>query len=162
MRALFALAGFAALAIAPLAHAAPVSVTLSTELQAKVEEEIGQREIDQLQEMISRTVSRALDQRGAQNVSVDVTLVDADTNRPTRQQLAGHPGLSEMFSVSTGGAELTGTLRSADGRVLGEVSHRYYSNSLADLYGPPQTWSDAHRAVTRFSRKLADAYTEAH
>jgi hypothetical protein len=159
MRALFALAGIAALAIAPMAQAAPINVTLSPELQTKVEEEIGEREMGWLEDMVVRNVSRALAARGGDNVTVDVTIVDADPNRPTRQRLVNMPGLSEIYSVSTGGAELVGTLRSADGRVLGEVSHRYYSSSLADLTGPPTTWTDAHRAVSRFSRKVADAYS---
>lgn len=166
MRALFALAGFAAFAFATTASAAPVTVgpvSLSAEYQAKVEDEIGARDSEVLQDFVTRTVSRALTRQGAQvgagaPVTVDITIVDADPNRPTMQELRDTPGLSMFWSVSTGGAELNATLRAADGRVLQEVNHRYFSNSLADLTGAAETWSDARRATYRFARKVADAY----
>lgn len=166
MRALFALVGFAA-AFVSTAVAAPVTiapVSLSAEYQTKVEEEIGARDSEELRAFITRTVSRALSQRGAElgaeaPVTVEITIVDADPNRPTLMELHQTPGLSMYWSVSTGGAELSATLRGADGRVLGEVNHRYFSNSLADLLGEPDTWTDARRATYRFARKVADAYT---
>ncbi|GAM97896.1 hypothetical protein U91I_01526 [alpha proteobacterium U9-1i] len=167
MRALFALASLTALALAPAAHAAPVSVApvaLSAEYQTKVDDEIGARDSQVLADFVTRTVSRQLTQRGASiadgaPVRVEITIVDADPNRPTWEEMRRTPGLSEFWSVSTGGAELSATLRGADGRVLGEVSHRYFSNSLADIVGSPDTWSDANRATYRFARKVADAYT---
>jgi hypothetical protein len=169
MRALVAIAGLATLAFAPAALAAPVSiapVAFSAEYQTKVDDEIGDRDSGVLSEFVTRTVSRALTQRGGEispnaPVRVEITIVDADPNRPTWQEVRETPGLSPYWSVSTGGAELQATLRSADGRVLGEVNHRYFSNSLADVFGSPDTWSDANRATYRFARKVADAYTAA-
>lgn len=169
MRALIALAGFAAIAFAPAAFAAPVSiapVALSTEYQTKVDDEIGDRDSEVLSAFVTRVVSRALAQRGGEispnaPVRVEITIVDADPNRPTWEEMRATPGLSQFWSVSTGGAELQATLRSADGRVLSEVNHRYFSNSLADIVGSPDIWSDANRATYRFARKVADAYSAA-
>lgn len=170
MRALVALAGLATFAFAPSALAAPVTiapVALSAEYQTKVDEEIGDRDSRVLSEFVTRTVSRALTQRGGEiadnaPVRVEITIVDADPNRPTWEEMRKTPGLSQFWSVSTGGAELQATLRGADGSVLGEVNHRYFSNSIADIIGSPDTWSDANRATYRFARKVADAYDAAN
>lgn len=169
MRALVALASLAAIAFAPTALAAPVTiapVALSAEYQTKVDDEIGDRDSGVLSDFVTRTVSRAITQRGGElspnaPVRVEITIVDADPNRPTWEEMRATPGLSQFWSVSTGGAELQATLRAADGRVLSEVNHRYFSNSLADIIGSPDTWSDANRATYRFARKVADAYTAA-
>lgn len=169
MRALAALASLAAIAFAPAAFAAPVAlapVALSAEYQTKVDEEIGDRDSQVLNAFVTRTVSRALTQRGGEisqdaPMRVEITIVDADPNRPTWEEMRKTPGLSQFWSVSTGGAELQAILRGSDGRVLSEVNHRYYSNSIADLIGSPDTWSDAHRATYRFARKVADAYSVA-
>jgi len=170
MRALLALAGFATIALAPAAMAAPVAiapVALSAEYQTKVDEEIGDRDSQALSEFVTRAVSRALTRRGGEisanaPVRVEITIIDADPNRPTWEEMRETPGLSQFWSVSTGGAELQATLRAADGRVLSEVNHRYFSNSLADIMGSPDTWSDANRATYRFARKVADAYAAAN
>jgi hypothetical protein len=169
MRALIAFASLVTIALAPAAMAAPVSiapVALSTDYQTKVDEEIGDRDSQVLTEFITRTVSRALRRRGGEisenaPVRVEILIVDADPNRPTWDELRETPGLSQTLSVSTGGAELQATLRAADGRVLSEVNHRYFTNSLAEIIGSPDTWSDAHRATYRFARKVADAYSAA-
>jgi|CXWL01.1.fsa_nt_gi hypothetical protein len=166
MRAVLVAVGFAAFALASPATAAPVSlapVSLSADYQTKVEDQIGDRDSQVLQDFVSQTVSRALERQGANvgagaPVTVEITIVDADPNRPTMAELRATPGLSMTWSVSTGGAELAATLRSADGRVLSEVNHRYFSRSLADVYGAPETWSDARRATYRFAHKVADAY----
>ena len=170
MRALIAFASLAAIAFAPAAFATPVTVApvaLSAEYQTKVDDEIGDRDSQVLSDFVTRTVSRALTQRGGEisesaPVRVEITIIDADPNRPTWEEMRSTPGLSQFWSVSTGGAELQATLRSADGRVLGEVTHRYFSNSLADIFGSPDTWSDANRATYRFARKVADAYEAAN
>lgn len=167
MRALFALAGLAAFATASTAFAAPVTlapVALSAEFQARLDDELGARERQELEDMVVRLVSRELTRHGADvragaPTTVEITLIDADPNRPTFEELSRTPGLSMGMSVSTGGAELSATLRSADGHVLSEVSHRYYTQSLNDMVGSPNTWTDAHRAISRFARKVGDAYS---
>jgi hypothetical protein len=167
MRALFALAGLAAFAFASTAFAAPVTLAplvLSPEFQTKLDDELGARERQELEDMVVRLVSRELTRHGADvgpgaSTIVEVTLIDADPNRPTFEELTRTPGLSMSLSISTGGAELSATLRRADGQVLSEVNHQYYTRSLNDLIGAPNTWSDAHRAISRFARKVGDAYS---
>src|SRR5690606_19335324 len=111
-----------------------------------------------LRATIEDAVNDALARKGVTgDVAVEVTIVDADPNRPTMQQMADTPGL-DMRSVSIGGAELTGVLRRADGQVIGEVEHRRYNHSLSDIGGAASTWTEARRAIRRFAQKIADAY----
>ncbi|MGH6949748.1 MAG: hypothetical protein ACREH4_02680, partial [Vitreimonas sp.] len=140
MRLTTALAGIAALAFAQAAQAAPVTlapISFSPEFQTELNDELGVREGAFLQRAVSEAVGRALSQRGATvsegaPVTVEISIVDADPNRPTMQQLADTPGLDAFASVSIGGAELHAVLRGADGQLLSEVSHRRYNYSLED------------------------------
>ena len=91
-------------------------------------------------------------------VTVEISIVDADPNRPTMQQLADTPGLDAFRSISIGGAELHAVLRGADGQVLSEVTHRRYNHSLDDVIPPATTWTEARRAIRQFANKVADAY----
>ena len=74
------------------------------------------------------------------------------------QQISSRPGLDALSSVSIGGAELHGVVRSADGQVLSEVTHRRYNHSLQDVFPAASTWTEARRAIRQFATKLADAY----
>lgn len=166
MRTLFAFSALAALAFAGSAAAAPVTiapVVFSAEFQEELDHEIGAREGEILRHAVVDSVGRALERRGASldqtgGLSIEITIVDADPNRPTLQQLRYNPSLDPMRSVSLGGAELVAVIRGADGRVLSEVRHRGYNHSLEDLVGPPTTWTEARRAISRFATKVADAY----
>lgn len=165
MRTLFATAAFAALAFANAANAAPVSlqpVSYSPEFQTSLNDELGPREGAILSNDATAAVSRALAARGATmgagGMTIEISIIDADPNRPTLQQLAAQPSLDASRSVSIGGAELHAVIRSADGAVLSEVNHRSGSYSLDDLVGPPATWTDARRAIRQFANKVADAY----
>lgn len=85
-----------------------------------------------------------------------VTLEDAKNNRPTFEQLSKEPSLS-FQSFGTGGAELSGELLSASGDSLGTLSYRWFDSSI-DQFGFAQAngvWSDARRAISRFSNKTA-------
>ena len=163
MRVISALAGLAALAFAHGAAAAPVTVSpvsVSSEFQVKLDEELGAREGETLRRYASEAVAAALSRAGvgaSATVSIDIVLIDAAPNRPTMEQLADRPGLSLFGSVSVGGAELTAMLRGADGAVLAEVAHRYYTPSLAYVFESPDTWTDARRAIRQFARKVAEA-----
>jgi len=82
-----------------------------------------------------------------------VKIADAKPNRPTFGQLSKQPNLS-FRSLGTGGAELEGELIAAGGRSLGTMNYKWYETDIRDAqYGG--TWSDAHRAFSRYARKTA-------
>ena len=164
----FGLAAFAFAQIATTAAAAPVSlapVAVSSELQTSLDDELGAREGELLRSTVARLVAAALSRHGA-TVSdgaplvVEITIVDADPNRPTMAQMRDKPGLDFMRSISIGGAELRGTLR-RDGLTISEINHRRYTQSLIELTGGEATWTDARRAIRQFAEKVADAYAAA-
>lgn len=90
------------------------------------------------------------------DIVLRVTLEDARNNRPTFEQLSRQPSLS-FRSFGTGGAELNGELLSASGDTLGTVSYRWFESNI-NQFGFHQAngvWSDANRAISRFSNKTA-------
>lgn len=158
--------------IAPLllfaftAPAAAVPVTIapvafSSEFQNDLEEEFGLREGEYLREFVQTALTRALAREGAElgasGLVIETTIVEADPNKPTMQQLTDTPGLDYGGSLSIGGAELVAVLR-RDGHVVGEVSHRWYSPSLADANFAGGSWADARRSIRRFANEVADEY----
>lgn len=163
MRVSNVLLGAAALALFQWAPAAaqPVSVSYSPEFQASLHDTLGDREGAYLTREVNHAISAALARRGVAAGSgaivVETTIIDADPNRPTFQQLVDRPGLDPMRSISIGGAELHAVLRSADGRVLTEVNHRRYDFTIEDVF-PSMTWSAADQAIRGFAEKVADAY----
>ena len=158
MRIRFLLAGAAVLAFAAPAWAQSTPVSFSSEFQTTLEEEYGVREGEVLRTAVTDAISRELARRGlsGSNVSIDVTIVDAEPNRPTMQQLFDRPSL-DFQSISIGGAELRAIVRGANGGTT-EVTHRRYNHSLADLSGPATTWTEARRSIRQFAVKVADAY----
>jgi hypothetical protein len=164
MRLALAFAGLAAFAIATTAAAQPALVapiSYSPEFQTALSRELGAREGAYLSNDLTRGVSDALARRGiatgANGLAVEISIVSADPNRPTMQQLFHRIGL-DASSVSVGGAEFHALIKAADGRTLSEVTHREYDYSLADLVGPPATWTTAERAIDQLAEKVADAY----
>lgn len=152
---------FAQTAAAQTVALAPVS--FSAEMQTALEEDLGAREAEVLQSAVTSAVEQALARRGATlgdpgSLRVEIAIVDADPNRPTLEQLADEPGLDSLRSISVGGAELRAVLRSADGQVIDEVSHRQYDQNIEDAERANTTWSTARRAIRRFATKVADAY----
>ncbi|MEZ6022801.1 MAG: DUF3313 family protein [Hyphomonadaceae bacterium] len=152
---------FATAAAADPVALAPIS--FSPEFQTEVDETLGAREGDYLRRDVERQVVRALQRRGVTveanaPVTIEVSVVDAEPNRPTLEQATHQPGLDIFRSVSVGGAELHAVLRGAGGEALVEVDHSYYTNSLGELWGSPSTWTDANRSISRFANKVADAY----
>lgn len=158
MRIRHLLAGAAILAFAAPAWAQSTPVSFSPEFQTSLEEDFGVREGDVLRSAVTEAIARELAQRGISStgLSIDVTIVDAEPNRPTMQQLFDEPSL-DSSSISIGGAELRAVLRNASGQTT-EVTHRRYNHSLADLNGPATTWTEARRAIRQFAVKVADAY----
>jgi hypothetical protein len=158
MRIRHLLAGAAVLAFAAPAWAQSTPVSFSPEFQTALEEDYGVREGEVLRAAITDAISRELARRGvsSSDVSVDVTIVDAEPNRPTMQQLVDRPSLG-FESISIGGAELHAVVRGANGATT-EVTHRRYNHNLADLSGAATTWTEARRAIRQFAVKVADAY----
>lgn len=165
MRLAFAVSAVA-LAFATAAAAGPVTltpITFSPEFQTTLEEDLGTREADVLRREVERAVTRELAERGATvqagaPISIEISVIDAEPNRPTMEQARQRSGLDIFNSVSVGGAELRGVLRSADGAEIAQVEHRYYTNTLNDVWGAPSTWTDANRSIRQFADKVADAY----
>lgn len=153
MRIRYLLAGAAAFAFAAPAWAQTSPVSFSPEFQAALEEDYGVREGEYLREAVIEAINTELARRGVSSAgSIEVTIIDAEPNRPTMQQLVDRPSL-DAGSISIGGAELRATLPSGE-----VVTHRRYNHSLADIAGPATTWTEARRAIRQFAIKVADAY----
>jgi hypothetical protein len=153
MRIRSLLASAAVLAFAAPAWAQSMPVSFSPEFQTALEEEYGAREGEYLREAVSNAINAELTRRGVSNPgSIDVTIVDAEPNRPTMQQLFDRPSL-DARSISIGGAELRATLPGGE-----VVTHRRYNHSITDIVVPATTWTEARRAIRQFAVKVADAY----
>ncbi len=151
--------GAAALAFAAPAWAQSTPVSFSPEFQTALEEEYGVREGEYLRTAVEQAIQAELARRGVSNsgLAINVTIVDAEPNRPTMQQLFDQPSLDAGSSISIGGAELRAVIHTASGATA-EVTHRRYNHSLADIVGPATTWTEARRAIRQFAVKVADAY----
>jgi hypothetical protein len=166
MRFTSLLVGLAAIGFAQSAWAGPVSVApvaVSSEFEADLHDRLGPREGVELRDTVAAAVSRALVRHGATvtpdaPIVVETTIIGADPNRPTLQQVFDRPGLDSFRSISIGGAELHAVIRGADGQVLTEVNHRRYDRTFADLTGGETTWTEAHIAIRQFAEKVANAY----
>lgn len=152
--ALVALAGLAA-AIAPAAGAVTVQVGVSESFQEKLEDDYGLREIEILQQNLTRKVERAFEKAGVKAERVVITIEDARPNRPTFQQLGDKVGLDPIRSFGTGGAKVTGVAYDAAGNEVGRQEYRWYETDIRQSYGV-STWHDANYAFTRFANKFAD------
>ncbi|MEZ5972065.1 MAG: hypothetical protein R3C31_09690 [Hyphomonadaceae bacterium] len=152
------LASAAVFAFAAPAWAQSTPVSFSPEFQNSLEETYGVREGEILRTAVSDAISRELTRRGvsADSASIEVTIVNAEPNRPTMQQMFDRPSL-DMRSISVGGAELRATVHGANGATT-EVTHRRFNHSLEDILGAATTWSEARHAIRQFAVKVADAY----
>lgn len=137
-------------------------VSYAPDFQTALEDDYGVREGAYLQETLTRFVSNELAERGLSNrgVAIELTIVDAKPNRPTFEQTADRPGLDPIRSISVGGAELRGVIRTAGGAEIA-VEHRYFSSDLYMASFSGDTWGDARRAMRRFAIKVADAVATA-
>lgn len=165
MRLTLALAGLSALAFAATASAEQVTlspVSYSPAFQTALNRDLGDREGTYLSNDLMTSVTDAIARRGAvfgaNGVSIEISIVSADPNRPTMRQLFRRPELDAGRTVGVGGAEFHAVVKGSDGHTLSEVNHRLYNYSLDDLGGPPTTWTTAERAIDQFAEKVADAY----
>lgn len=139
-------------------------VGFSPEFQTALDEDFGVREGPILTASVERAVREAIAARNVApgvSITVDITIVDADPNRPTFQQLIDEPGLDANRSFSRGGAELQAVLRGPDGAELGRVVHRRYDYDIFEIGAAASTWTGANRAIRQFANKVADAYAAA-
>ena len=145
----------AALADEPV-RIAPIA--FGEDLQEK-SDEFGDRELENLAGYLERQLERRLaGLELADGTTLRVTIVDADPNRPTMQQMRDTPGLS-MRSISLGGAELEAVLVSADGEVLEEFSYERRSHNIRDVIGAT-TWTDARRTIQTFARQVGEGVAD--
>ena len=161
MRISSLLIGAAALAFASAASAQTIEqVSFSPDFQEELEDEYGVDEGAYLNETLTRYVAEALQRRGARadGARIELTIVDAAPNRPTRQQQFDQPSIDFLRSVSIGGAELRAVIRDESGAVVDEVRHRYYSSDLRQASMSADVWGDARRSMRRFADKVATAY----
>jgi hypothetical protein len=151
-----AVLGLAAALAAPAAvqanaSAADVTVSVGPALQKKTKS-YGAREVDQLRKDLERQVERAVARSASPVARVDVVLEDATPNRPTFNQLGRTTGLS-MHSVGIGGARMSGTVHTTDGRQL-PFRYGWYETDIRNEIGAT-TWSDAYRAFGMLASRVA-------
>lgn len=148
------LIAISALALLPVAAATEVNVDYSEDFAEELTENYGEREGDVLTEEIIEDLDKAFSKAGVSPARVDVTIVDAKPNRPTRQQTSDRPGLDMFHSRSIGGMKLVATAYDAEGNVLGSHEYGWFETDIRDTIAS-STWSDARRASDRFARKFA-------
>jgi len=152
---IIALAAVALLSSATAALAAPASVTvvIGPDLQEKAIEKYGVREMDRLAAELRKDVTRELTRTGAYDgARIELTLVDAQPNRPTFKQLSDTPGLSyESFGL--GGAKIEGQAIAPDGAVT-PLKYSYYETDIRYARAH-STWYDAEWTIDRFAARLA-------
>jgi hypothetical protein len=151
----FALAAAALLMSGSAALAAPASVTvdLSPKLQAKAQKTYGVKEVAKLADELRKDVQRELTKTGAYDgARVELTLVDAQPNRPTFKQLGDTPGLS-YDSFGVGGAEIAGRAIAPDGTVT-PLAYKWYETDIR-FARANWTWSDATWTFDRFAGQLS-------
>ena len=121
----------------------------------------GDQALQSLLDEVSEELTEDLTRQGVAvsdeaEIVLRVTLEDVRNNRPTFEQLSREPGLS-FDSFGVGGAELSSQLLDADGDELGTMTYRWFETTIdpAGFARANGVWTDAHRAISRFSRKAA-------
>ena len=118
----------------------------------------GEGERATLESTIETALAGAL--RGASlpsGLTIHVTLEELAPSHPTRAQLMTDPAMDPTRTHFLGGAALSGEVRDASGRVLSQVSHRYYPPTIALGSASLDPWADARLAIDQFAAKLAAA-----
>ena len=133
-----------------------VTVTFGPALESKLGASYGTEEAEVLRACVVRSVGEALEQRrggrpGTPAASIAVVITDAQPSHPTRRQRSDNPSLDPLRSVSLGGADLNGTVRAADGRVLATVSHRHFAPNFELASPAGDAWADARVAIQQWA-----------
>ena len=124
----------------------------------------GERELNRLTERLQRKLETRFSKKGisiSENAPTTLRLVitDAQPSRPTFEQLSRETSLS-AFSRALGGAEFDGQIIGPNGQDIGKVSYRYFEDDLFNPSTGAGIWSDANRAIDRFSNRLAKFLTQ--
>lgn len=121
----------------------------------------GDKALQRLLEEVEEELMDDLTKRGVAlsddaPVILRVVLEDVKNNRPTFEQMSREPSLS-FDSFGVGGAELSAALIDDTGSELGTMTYRWFESSLqnAPFIRGTATWTDAKRAISRFSRHTA-------
>lgn len=150
--------GIAALALLPIAAATEVSVTYSDDFAEELSDNYGEREGTYLTKEITEDIRSAFAIAGADPERVEVVILEAKPNRPTREQARQRPGLDTFRSRSIGGMKLQATAYDAEGEILGAHEYAWFENDIREVI-VSSTWTDAKRASSRFARKFAKELT---
>ena len=148
-----------ALVSAAAAASQPLTATVdfSPAAQAKLER-YGREEGATLQERILKGVKDACDGTTLPpGTTVAVTVQDIAPTYPTREQQKADPGMDPVGTRYLGGAELTGQLRDAGGKVLTSVTTRYFPPSIRWRSRSFEPWADANRAIGQFADRMGSA-----
>lgn len=103
---------------------------------------------------VSRKIGRVVAPSG---LAITVVVQDVAPTHPTRQQLADDPATDVARTKFIGGAELTGSVRDAGGRVLATVHYRHFPPNLELGSASVDPWADARLAIDQFASKMAVA-----
>jgi hypothetical protein len=150
---LVALAPTGAACAAQIGMVSAIHVTIGPKLAAKARI-YGQNDLVSLQNELEDDVQSALETAGLTGpggASLELTLVDAQADRPTFKQMSDHPGLSAL-SRAIGGATIEGALTYPDGHSERLAYRGYNDDLLQEVAGPP--WSDTEDAFQAFTRAL--------
>lgn len=154
--------GLAVLLVDSAARAAefsPAVVAFAPGYEAALQAKYGAQEAPALRSEIVDSISTALKAaRGDCNLNLDVIMERIAPSHLTIKQQLDDPAMDPLRSVFlNGGAELTGHVRGADGRVLATVKHQHFADDLRSVSPAKDPWSDARVAIGQFTAKLIDA-----
>jgi hypothetical protein len=159
-RGMTALISMAALA-GPVFADDPVSIgpiQFGEELLEKADD-YGERELERLAGYLRDDLERELaGHLGEGGLTLNVTILDADPNRPTPAQMSGPRGLHHS-SYSLGGADLEAELVDASGTVVESYGYSWQSFNLEMAAGRSR-WTDAKRTFDRFADQIGDSLNE--
>jgi hypothetical protein len=132
----------------------------SPEFRTKLDTDLGAREEAYLADYAKKRIARELAKRGLSEAPgaarIEITIHDAQPNKPTFRQLGKTPGLSYADSFGVGGAELEARFTNAAGAAQ-TVRYKWYETDITQAaYAGP--WSDAERAIRRFAVEVAKSY----
>jgi hypothetical protein len=105
-------------------------------------------------EAVSRETGRVATPPG---LAITVVVQDVAPSHPTRAQSSDDPATDVAKTRFIGGAELTGTVRDAGGRVLATVHYLHFPPNLELGSASLDPWADARLAIEQFAARLADA-----
>ena len=151
----YAFLSIAALLVAPVAAATDINVTYSEDFQEALEEEYGLKEGELLSDKIKSDLEVQFNKRDLAPARVDITIVDAQPNRPTFKQLTDRQGLDFSRSISLGDMDLQAEAFNAEGESLGSLDYNYRGIQDIRFLQGVGVWHDARRSSDRFARKFA-------